>query len=103
MKYIVIKSYPLGTEAPIIFPEYVGHADVAHRNDDGKWYVGPAEVVSAGSLNIDAVHNDYVDDGRIVTESVIKVQCSGNSYIMNIYARKNKDSILIEQLLRIEY
>jgi hypothetical protein len=111
MKYIIVESYPLGTEAGIVFPAYLSHDSMAEKHITGtgeqKWYIGDQgcqKVVSAGECDVFIeMKRMSDDDGKIYEIPKISVNCSGESYIMNIKSRPEIDSKILTKMFNGEY
>ena len=105
MKYIIVESNPLGTEAGIVFPAYVSHDSMAKRITTGitRWCVGNQKVVSAGECDIFTEKRSLDKNDEHYEETFIKVNCYGESYTMNIKSRPVIDSKLLMEMFRSEY
>ncbi len=82
-KYIVVGV----GEAPILFPSFLSHAEIA------KLFGGKKGVISAGFFEVGAEKTEKDPDN-------ISVSVFGKSETLDIGVREEKDSWLIQRLLR---
>jgi hypothetical protein len=84
-KYIIVFSH--GVETPILFPEWIGHAEVA----------GERKVIAAGLVRLTGGEQKW---DTIVSSNEIQVKCFGRSPSLKVNSRGGEDAFLIQSMFR---